>query len=146
MINVYNSLRDDNDMVIKGRTLLYIRDDDIGDEGEIVTFSAGPAITTECAGRLFIVDDWLIDQLDKVRLYYGKLAVKDDEELEPPIKSDLDLEEEEAMRLLEDIRRRRAEKEREKEESERIPVTPDNLIATTTDKEIKLEWQSTDNS
>lgn len=142
IVNIYDRLRDDNGDLISGRTKLFIQSHD---STGIQEYLSGIACTPEGPGIMFIVDEWLIDQLHKVRLHYGQLSVKDGEELEPPVKSDLELEEEELRRQLEDIRRRRAEKEREKEESERIPVTPENLKATATDKEIKLDWQSTDN-
>ncbi len=138
MINEYSSLRDDNDLIIKGRTMLYIRDEDVGRDGSIDLYSSGTGMTTECAGRMFIVDDWLIDQLDKVRLYYGRLVVKDGEELIPPVKSELDLEEEELQRRLADIQRRRAEKENEPPaEVEELPehdeIINDDLRQSTDD-------------
>lgn len=109
MIHIYDSLRDDRGDLIPGRTKLFIKADD----SEIEHPISGPICVPEGAGTMFIVDEWLIDQLHKVRLYYGRLAVKDGEELVPPVKSDLDLEEEELQRQLADIQRRRAEKANE---------------------------------
>ncbi len=109
MVTVYDTLKNSNGDVIPGRTKLFIKSDDKYLSEPIY----GPLCVPEGTGQMFIVDDWLIDQLDKVRLYYGQLAVKEGEELVPPVKSDLDLEEEELQRQLADIQRRRAEKANE---------------------------------
>ena len=49
---------------------------------------------------MFIVDDWLIDQLDKVVFKDGTLQVKDGEQLVEPVKSEKELQREELLRQL----------------------------------------------
>lgn len=111
MINIYDSLRDENGVVIPGRTKLFVNCTD--DTGVIDKYISGVACSPEEGGRMFIVDDWLPGQIDKLLFIGEELVVKDGEELEPPVKSELDLEEEEALKVLEDIQRRRQEKANE---------------------------------
>lgn len=49
---------------------------------------------------MFIVDDWLIPQLDKVEFIDGSLSVKDGEELIPPAKTEKELQIEAIERQL----------------------------------------------
>ena len=49
---------------------------------------------------MFIVDDWIIPQLDKVEFIDGTLSVKDGEELMPPAKTEKELQIEAIERQL----------------------------------------------
>lgn len=111
MTNIYENLRDDDGNLINGRTKLFVKCTD--DDGIIDEYMTGLACVPESCGRMFIVDDWLLEQIDKLLMINHELVVKDGEELVPPVKSDLDLEEEELQRQLADIQRRRAEKANE---------------------------------
>lgn len=104
MINIYNSLRDENDAVIPNRTILFVRKDDIDDDGEFERFSYGLGVSLDGSGYSFIVDDWLIDQLDKVVFKDGTLQVKDGETLDEPVKTVLEREEEELLKRLAELR------------------------------------------
>ena len=84
--------------MIPGRTKLFIVDYD--NEGEIVRSYDGTSIIPENNGTLFIVDDWLIDQLDKVVFKDGTLQVKDGEQLVEPVKSEKEKQREELLRQL----------------------------------------------
>ena len=88
--------------MIPGRTKLFIVDSD--NEGGIVRSYDGTSIVPENNGTLFIVDDWLIDQLDKVVFKGGTLKVKEGEQLDEPVKTVLEREEEELLKRLAELR------------------------------------------
>ena len=88
--------------MIPGRTKLFIVDSD--NEGGIVRSYDGTSIIPENNGTLFIVDDWLIDQLDKVVFKGGTLKVKEGEQLDEPVKTVLEREEEELLKRLAELR------------------------------------------
>lgn len=100
MINIYNSLRDENDALVPNRTILFIRKDEIDEKGEFELYSYGLGVSLDGSGYSFIVDDWLIDQLDKVIFKDGTLQVKDGEQLDEPVKSKKELQREELLRQL----------------------------------------------
>ena len=102
MINVYDNLRDDDGGAIIGRTKLFISITD--DNGTILRSQSGTLLTPEGTGAMFIVDDWLIPQLDKVIFKDGTLKVKEGEELVEPVKTVLEREEEELLKRLADLR------------------------------------------
>lgn len=104
MINIYNSLRDENDALVPNRTILFIRKDEINENGEFDLYSYGLGVSLDGSGYSFIVDDWLIDQLDKVVFKDGTLKVKEGEELVEPVKSELEREEEELLKRLAELR------------------------------------------
>ncbi|MEY8559608.1 hypothetical protein AALF85_02695 [Jeotgalicoccus halotolerans] len=60
----------------------------------------GVAFTPERNGTMFIVDKWLIPQIDKVQFKDGTLSVKEGEKLIPPVKSERQLQIEEMERQL----------------------------------------------
>lgn len=86
MINIYESIQDKDGRNISGRTKLFIQKSD--EFGEIVICNYGTLYTPSETGSMFIVDEWLIDQLHKLQFLNGELSVKDGEELIPPVKSD----------------------------------------------------------
>ena len=100
MINIYNSLRDENDVLLPNRTILFIRKDEIEENGEFELYSYGLGVSLDGSGYSFIVDDWLIDQLDKVVFKDGTLKVKDGEQLDEPVKSEKEKQREELLRQL----------------------------------------------
>ena len=100
MINIYNSLRDENDALVPNRTILFIRKDEIDENGEFELYSYGLGVSLDGSGYSFIVDDWLIDQLDKVVFKEGTLKVKDGEQLDEPVKSEKEKQREELLRQL----------------------------------------------
>lgn len=82
MVNVYEDLRDRTGNLISGRTKLFLKNSNL--DGDIEEYLSGVACVPEGNGVMFIVDDWLIDQLDKINFVDGTLKVKDGEELIPP--------------------------------------------------------------
>lgn len=101
MINVYDNLRENSGNIILGRTKLFIKE--VDSDGKLLSCQSGELLTPEGSGTLFIVDDWLIDQLDKVVFKDGTLQVKDGEQLDEPVKSDLQLEEEALLKRLAEL-------------------------------------------
>ena len=101
MVNVYNNLRDVYDNLINGRTKLFIKS--TKEDGSIDDYIRGLAFTPEGNGTMFIVDDWLIEQLDKVQFKDGVLSVKDGEELIPPVKTEKELQREALLKQLAEL-------------------------------------------
>ena len=101
MVKIYDSLYE-NGVTVNGRTKLFVRE--VDEDGAIGNHDYGIAFTPDSTGTLFIVDDWLIDQLDKVVFKDGTLQVKDGEQLDEPVKSELEREEEELLKRLAELR------------------------------------------
>ena len=101
MIKIYNDIKDDKQNVIQGLTKLFIEETD--DTGTILNYLNGPLIVPERSGTLLIVDEWLIEQLDKVQFIDGVLSVKDGEELIPPVKTERELQREALLKQLAEL-------------------------------------------
>ena len=100
MLKVYESIRSDDGGMINGRTKLFIEKHD---EHEIMQMKYGTLLTPEGSGTMFIVDEWLIEQIDKVQFKDGALSVKDGEELIPPVKTEKQLRMEELERQMAEL-------------------------------------------
>ena len=98
MVNIYESLYEDDGLMVSGRTKLFIKQ--VEDDGTIGNHDYGTVFTPNSSGTLFIVDDWLIPQIDKVRFKDGTLKVKDGEQLDEPVKSEKEKQREELLRQL----------------------------------------------
>ena len=98
MIEIYKSIRDENSGIVPGRTKLFIVN--TNEFGEIILSEHGTKLTPEGTGTMFIVDDWLIPQLDKVQFIDGVLSVKEGELLDEPVKSEKEKQREELLRQL----------------------------------------------
>lgn len=101
MIHIYSSFRDEEGNSIKGRIKLFIRKTD--EVGNIELFQSGIMVSPEENGTMFIVDDWLIPQIDKVQFRDGMLLVKDGEELIPAVKTEIELQREALLKQLADL-------------------------------------------
>ena len=101
MLETYDNLRSDDGGVVNGRTKLFIKM--YSDDGEILLSEHGTKLTPEGAGTMFIVDDWLIPQLDKVKFLDGVLSVKDGETLIPPVKTEKELQREALLKQLAEL-------------------------------------------
>lgn len=101
MINTYSNLIDGNGEQDMSRTKLFIREYDT--DGNIVRFQSGLYFTPEESGILFIIDKWLLDQIDKVKFSDGVLSVKEGEELMPPVKSEKELKREALLKQLAEL-------------------------------------------
>lgn len=98
MVNIYESLRDENGNMASGRTKLFILSTE--EDGSIRDFLSGYAIVPESQGSLFITDEHVVEQIDKIQFKDGTLRVKDSEELIPPVKSEKQLQIEAIERQL----------------------------------------------
>ena len=103
MINVYENYRNPDGEPINNRTILLLKESDIDADGGIKTYTAGPGVVAEVSGRIFIVDEWLIEQLDKVQFIDGVLSVKEGEELIPPVKTEKELQREALLKQLAEL-------------------------------------------
>lgn len=101
MVDTYDQLKTNFGDNIRGRTKLFIVD--VDDNGNIIKSYDGTSINPEVTGTLFIVDDWLIPQLDKVQFIDGVLSVKDGEELIPPVKSEKELQREALLKQIAEL-------------------------------------------
>lgn len=101
MVTNYDKIRDEDGNLIKGRTHLFINS--VRDDGEILNAISGPRIVPEGSGTLFVVDEWLVSQIDKLLFIDGGLAIKDGEELEVPVKSETELKREELLKQLAEL-------------------------------------------
>ena len=101
MITTYEQLKTDDGETVKGRTKLFIIESD--EHGNIVRSHSGTTIIPEVTGTLFIVDDWLIPQLQKVKFSDGVLSVKDGEKLTPPVKTEKELQREALLKQLAEL-------------------------------------------
>src|SRR5699024_11240885 len=68
---------------------------------------SGQTIVPEGPGTLFVVDECLIPQIDKLLFIDGILQVKEGENIDEPVKSEIDLQEEELLRQLAELRAQR---------------------------------------
>ena len=98
MIKTYETIKDENDNSINNLTKLFIIETD--EQGEILRSRDGASIIPVESGAMFIVDDWLIPQLNKVIFKDGRLQVKEGEQLDEPVKSEKEKQREELLRQL----------------------------------------------
>ena len=98
MVNIYNNIKNENGIDDPKRVRLFITK--VGENGELNEFTSGNSVVPMTNGTMFIVDDWLIDQLDKVVFKDGTLQVKEGEQLDEPVKSEKEKQREELLRQL----------------------------------------------
>lgn len=101
MIELYDDVRLSDGSIASGRTKLFIKG--TLDDGTISNCQTGSLLSPDGAGTIFIVDDWLIDQLDKVQFKDGVLSVKDGETLTPPVKTEKELQREALLKQLAEL-------------------------------------------
>ena len=101
MVKVYQSMYDDNLNYVQGRTKLFIKD--VLEDGSIGNHEYGIAVTASETGTMFIIDDWVIDQRDKLIFKEGVLSVRDGEELIPPVKTERELKREALLKQLAEL-------------------------------------------
>ena len=102
MLELYDDVRLSDGSIASGRTKLFIKE--TLDDGTISNCQTGSLLLPDGVGTIFIVDDWLIDQLDKMQFKDGVLSVKEGEQLDEPVKSELEQEEEELLKRLAELR------------------------------------------
>ena len=98
MVKIYDNIKDENGIDDPKRVRLFITK--VEDDGTINEFLSGNSAVPMTNGTLFIVDGWLINQIDKVIFKDGTLRVKDGEQLDEPVKSEKEKQREELLRQL----------------------------------------------
>ena len=63
MVKIYDNIKDENGIESPNRVKLFITK--TVEDGTISEFLSGNSVVPMTNGTLFIVDDWLIDQLEK---------------------------------------------------------------------------------
>ena len=101
MVKIYDSIKDEYGNVIDVVTKLFIVS--TKPDNTVGKFISGIACVPEGNGTMFIVDEWLIPQIDKVQFKDGALSVKDGEELIPPVKSEKELQREALLKQLAEL-------------------------------------------
>lgn len=101
MLELYDDVRLPDGSIAIGRTKLFIKE--TLDDGTISNCQTGSLLLPDGAGTIFIVDEWLIEQLDKVQFKDGVLSVKDGEKLTPPVKSKKELQREALLKQLAEL-------------------------------------------
>ena len=101
MVNIYDKLRDEHGELVNGRTKLFIKT--VDSDGSVSEFNHGIAFVTEENGTQFIVDYWLVEQIDKLQFVGGSLSVKKGESLDPPAKSEKELQREALLKQLAEL-------------------------------------------
>ena len=101
MVKIYDSIKDEYGNVIDGVTKLFIIS--TKPDNTVGKFISGIACVPEGNGTMFIVDEWLIPQIDKIIFVDGALSVKDGEELIPPVKSEKELKREALLRQIAEL-------------------------------------------
>lgn len=100
MVKTYDELRDESGIAYQGRTRLFIRKSEVDSDGNFGEFERGSASVFEASGYQFIVDDYVISQINKLKIVDGNLVVRDGEEIMPPIKTERELQIEAIERQL----------------------------------------------
>lgn len=100
MVKTYDELRDENGIIYQGRTRLFIRQSEVDPDGNFGEFERGSAYVFEASGYQFIIDDYVISQIDKLKIVDGNLVVRDGEEIMPPTKTERELQIEAIERKL----------------------------------------------
>lgn len=101
MLNIYQDIRDEDGGVVSGRTKLFIKE--TLEDGSIDLYMSGLACIPETSGTLFIVDEYIIEQIEKVQFVDGVLSVKDSEELTVPEKTEEEIEREQLLARLAEL-------------------------------------------
>lgn len=86
---IYDSLYDELNNLISGRTKIFIPYSMINEDGSFLTCEAGINLVNNEQGLTFIVDEFVPEQFMKLKIdnsgFIPKLIVKDGENLEDPI-------------------------------------------------------------
>ena len=103
MVKTYDELRDENGIVYQGRTRLFIRQSEVDSDGNFGEFEQGKSSVFEASGYQFIVDNYVINQIDKLKVVNGSLILKDGETLTTPVISEKELQREALLKQLAEL-------------------------------------------
>ena len=107
LVKTFESIRDSDGNMVNGRNKLFVMS--VGDDGRIEEYLVGKYIVPEDHGTLFIVEDFVADQVDKLAVVDGVLDVAEGKYLVYPEKSPIEEQEEELLRQLAELRAQREE-------------------------------------
>lgn len=97
---IYKSLFDDEGNEVTKRQIIFIT---ASDDGEIESMTTGKPLAVNKSGHVYVVDDVVVENIDKFHIKNGKLELIDGEKIEKPVKSELELEEEELLKRIAEI-------------------------------------------
>lgn len=86
-INIYSEFRDEDGNLIDGRTKLFVSAANVDENGDFQNFQSGLLASPITSGFFYIVDSWIIHQIEKLKIVGGVLTVKDGEQLQERIKT-----------------------------------------------------------
>lgn len=97
---IYKSLFDDEGNEVTKRQIIFIT---ASDDGEIESMTTGKPLAVNKSGHVYVVDDVVVENIDKFHIKNGKLELIDGEKIEKPVKSELELEEEALLKRLAEL-------------------------------------------
>lgn len=103
MVNIYEELYDDDGNTIPSRTKLFVPAKEVNEDGSFTAFQSGILVSPGTSGYFYIVDSWILNQVEKLVIVGGALSVRDGEELNPPPKSDIEIKREELLKQLAEL-------------------------------------------
>lgn len=114
MVNIYDELWDTDGNIIAGRTKLFVPNTCVDEEGNITSAQSGILTTASTSGYMYIVDEWITETTEKLKIINGVLMVKDGEVLVEPEKTDLEMEEEALKKRIAEIQIKKQNEELQK--------------------------------
>ena len=103
MVSVYEELYDEDGNVIPSRTKLFVPAKEVREDGSFITFQSGILVTPGTSGYFFIVDSWILNQVEKLVIVDGVLSERDGEEITPPPKSEKEIQREALLKQLAEL-------------------------------------------
>ena len=103
MVNVYEELYDEDGNSTPSRTKLFVPAKEVNEDGSFTSFQSGILVTPSTSGYFYIVDSWILNQIEKLVIVEGVLSVRDGEKITPPPKSDKELKREELLKQLAEL-------------------------------------------
>lgn len=113
---IYKNMYDDEGNEVTSRKLVFITTED---DGTINSTTSSQSLAVNRTGFVYVVDEVVLNNIDKFEVINGNLQLRDGETLEEPVKSDLEIEEEELLRRIAEIQ---AQKQANTEESTDEPA------------------------
>ena len=98
---IYKSLFDDEGNEVTKRQIIFIT---ASGDGEIESMTTGKPLAVNKSGHVYVVDDVVVENIDKFQIKNGTLELINGEKIEKPVKSELEREEEELLKRLAELR------------------------------------------
>lgn len=97
---IYDKLYDDDGQLFSNRKVAFLT---IENDGSIKTVTTGQPLTVNRTGFVYIVDEIVIENIDKFEVIKGNLKLRDGEALEEPFKSEKELQREALLKQLAEL-------------------------------------------